>query len=84
MNRVYGVSDKHTGPWLGEADAPDKALAHGRALWGNRQLYVAEIAPLVPSVGLPNIYALVGDVREQLVDGHGVTGNPLPTDENPI
>ncbi len=67
----YGVSDKHTGPWIGEEDRPDMALAKGRAMWGTIRLYVAQIRPVKPSDGLPKLTTMVGDVRENLVSKYG-------------
>ena len=76
--KTYGVSDKHTGPWLGESTRPDQALAHGRAMYGaGTKLYVAEIAPLSPSSGLPNMAVLVGDGRERLVEEHGIGADSM-------
>ena len=72
MSKNYGVSDKHTGPWLGESDKPDEALAKGRAMWGDTtKLYVAKIAPMDPAEGLPNMAVFIGDIREALVEKHG-------------
>jgi len=70
--KTFGVSDKHTGPWLGEADKPDQALAKGRAMWGEKSmLYVAVLDVLNPADGLPSIEVIVGDAREALVERHG-------------
>ena len=67
----YGVSDKHTGPWVGEEDRPDLALAKGRAMWGTIRLYVAQIRPVKASDGMPKLSTMIGDVRENLVSKYG-------------
>jgi hypothetical protein len=42
--KAFGVSDKHTGPWHGEMDRADQALAKGRAMWGRTAtIYVAMV-----------------------------------------
>jgi hypothetical protein len=82
--RKFAVSDKHTGPWLGDCSAPDQALAKGRAMWGaNAPLYVALIEPMNPAEGLPSIEQLLGDVRETLVDKYG-SGADAAFDELPV
>lgn len=69
---MYGVSDKHTGPWLGESEKPDQALAKGRAMWGDgRDLYVAEIDILDPTRHMPSVEGIIGELRERLVDKFG-------------
>lgn len=70
--RTFGVSDRHTGPWLGEDDTPAKALAKGRAMWGpEKKLYVAEIRLMEPSEALPPVEVLVSDMKEKLVEKYG-------------
>lgn len=70
--KTFGVSDKHTGPWLGESEKPDQALAKGRAMWGNDcPLYLAVLDVMNPAEGLPSIEILIGDVREALVEKYG-------------
>ncbi len=70
--KQFGVSDKHTGPWLGESDKPDQALAKGRAMWGEKtMLYIAVLDVMNPADGLPSIEVLIGDVREALVEKYG-------------
>lgn len=70
--KTFGVSDKHTGPWLGESEKPDQALSKGRALFGDKSmLYVAVLDVLNPADGLPSVEILVGDARENLVERHG-------------
>ena len=70
--KTFGVSDKHTGPWLGESEKPDQTLAKGRAMWGNDcPLYIAVLDVMNPADGLPSIEVLIGDVRETLVEKHG-------------
>ncbi len=69
---MYAWSDKATGPWDGKHKRPDLALGSGRAnLPRGKIVYVAHIEPIKPSDGLPNILALVGEVRENLVDKYG-------------
>jgi hypothetical protein len=68
----YVVSDKHDGPWLGESDKPEEALAKGRALWGDtRKLYVAQSGALDITEAVPSVEVFIGDMREKLVEDHG-------------
>jgi hypothetical protein len=70
--KAFGVSDKHTGPWHGEMDRADQALAKGRAMWGRTAtIYVAMVAPLNPADFLPSSEVLLGDLSEALVEAHG-------------
>ena len=70
--KTFGVSNKYTGPWLGEADRPDQALAKGRAMYGNDcPLYIATLDVMNIADGFPSIHVLIGDVRETLVEKHG-------------
>jgi hypothetical protein len=79
--KTYGISDTHKGPWLGADTTPSNALARGRAMWGNKRVYVAEIQPIDYGEGLPSIAVLVGDVRETLVEKYG-SGADIIFDDN--
>ena len=82
MDTIFGVSDKHTGPWIGEEKTPSMALGKGRAMWGNRTVYIAEIRPVKVSDGMPPVAALLGDVREGLVDKHGTGADSMFDDRD--
>ena len=68
---MYGVSDKHTGPWLYERETPQQALEAARANWGARALYVAKIDVLNTAEMLPPVRGIVGDLRERLTERYG-------------